>query len=272
MTSKDVNSAFSNVDQAMDPAHFVRQMHTVRSTTAEHPYWRPKHDLLQPQAGMRLLDLGCGPGADVKALAELVGSTGLVVGLDQSEVMLAEARQRCAQAGLSVEFRLGDAHHLDWPDGAFDGCHADRVFHHLDAPDQAFKEFVRMAKPGARLVVMEPDFETCVIDSPNHTLTRAILNLGCEVVRNGWMGRHLRALFRDAGLAEVAVEAVPIVFTDYATANQFMWLERTAQRAVDDRLLDAAEVDRWLSELRAADHDGRFFGAVEGFLASGRKP
>ncbi len=90
---------------------------------------------------------------------------------------------------------------------------------------------------------MEPDFETGVLDSPNRALTRAILNVGCGVVRNGWMGRHLRALFCDAGLEEVAVEPVPVAVIEYATANQVMWLERTAQRAVDDGLRGAG--GRW---------------------------
>jgi len=60
--------------------------------------------------------------------------------------------------------------------------------------------------------------------------------------------------------------------TEYATANQFMWLERTAQRAVDEGLLPRAEVDGWPSALWAADGAGRFFGALEGFRVSGRKP
>jgi ubiquinone/menaquinone biosynthesis C-methylase UbiE len=59
-----------------------------------------------------LLDVGCGTGGDVRALAELVGPRGQVVGIDSSEVMIAEARSRSAVAGLATEFRVGDAHHL----------------------------------------------------------------------------------------------------------------------------------------------------------------
>jgi SAM-dependent methyltransferase len=67
-------------------------------------------DRLAPAPGERVLDVGCGAGQTVLQLAERVGSEGSVVGLDISAPMLARARERVSEAGLSrVELVLGDA-------------------------------------------------------------------------------------------------------------------------------------------------------------------
>src|SRR5271167_3011481 len=59
-------------------------------------------DLLEPQKGERILDLGCGSGQLTAAIADTGAS---VVGLDSSSEMLAEARAHYP----AIEFRLGDA-------------------------------------------------------------------------------------------------------------------------------------------------------------------
>ncbi|MGQ5652773.1 methyltransferase domain-containing protein, partial [Streptomyces sp. EKR5.2] len=51
-------------------------------------------DLLGLQAGQTVLDVGCGPGTDLPALAERVGDRGTVIGVDRDPAMLAQARER----------------------------------------------------------------------------------------------------------------------------------------------------------------------------------
>jgi ubiquinone/menaquinone biosynthesis C-methylase UbiE len=126
---------------------------------------------------------------------------------------------------------LRDADRLDFPAATFDGCRADRVFHHLERPEQALAELVRVARPGARVVTVEPDFETGIVDAPDPALTRRLLNLNCDSDRNGWMGRHMRALFRAAGLVEVAIEPLVVAFEEYTFANQVLALGGTVTRA-----------------------------------------
>jgi ubiquinone/menaquinone biosynthesis C-methylase UbiE len=272
MAERDGNRGFTDVDRTADPAAFVRHLDVLRALPAAAPYWRRKYELLAVGPGQRVLDLGCGAGGDTLALARLVGPTGRVVGIDRSEAMLAEARRRAGSRGLPVEFRSGDAHALDLPDGTFDVCHADRVLRHVADPPRVLGELVRVARPGGRLVVMEPDSETVAVDAPDRGLTRTLLNLACDGVRQGWMGRQLYALCRAAGLADVAVEAVPVILTDFAAADRLLWLGSTARRAVDEGVVSAAAAAAWLEGLREADRAGRFFAAIEGFLVSGRKP
>ncbi len=51
-------------------------------------------ELLEIKKGYRLLDVGCGTGEDVRAMASLVGRTGSVIGIDRSEAMVAEAQKQ----------------------------------------------------------------------------------------------------------------------------------------------------------------------------------
>jgi trans-aconitate methyltransferase len=60
--------------------------------------------LLGVQAGHHLLDVGCGTGEDVRALARLVGSNGRVVGLDIREELFDEACKRTADTDLPIEY------------------------------------------------------------------------------------------------------------------------------------------------------------------------
>lgn len=82
-----------------------------QSTDAQlEPFGLAVMDLVAPAAGERVLDVGCGAGQTLLQLAERVGVTGRVVGVDVSEQLLARARERVAEAGLAqVELVLGDA-------------------------------------------------------------------------------------------------------------------------------------------------------------------
>jgi len=101
--------------------------------------------------------------------------------------------------------------------------------HHLEEPAQALAEMVRVTRHNGWVVVMEPDFDACFVDSPRRELSRKIQHLLTDTVRNGQMGRQLWALFLDAGLQDVTSEPIGGAFTDLATADRLLWLERTAR-------------------------------------------
>src|SRR5215217_9152672 len=71
--------------------------------------------------GEHVLDIGCGCGATVLELANRVGGDGRVLGVDVSEPMIARARERLEQAGLSnAAVAIGDASLYDFEAGSFD--------------------------------------------------------------------------------------------------------------------------------------------------------
>ena len=74
------------------------------------PWVQALVDVIEPQPGDRILDVGCGPGFVARRAAEKVSTIGQVVGLDMNESMLSKAREFTPSCtGVSIEWREGDA-------------------------------------------------------------------------------------------------------------------------------------------------------------------
>ena len=259
---------FDRVDQAANPAFFTQFMdksHTLQSASI---YRQRMFDLLDVRPGATLLDVGCGAGNDVQDLAKLVGPSGRVVGMDSSATMIQQARARTAETQLPVEFLQGDAYQLPFEEHTFDGCQSSRVFKHLAEPERALAEMVRVARPGARIVVAEADFDLVIVDIPDRTLARKMIHLASDRVRQGWMGRQLPKLFSEAGLIDIVVTG-HMLSIDYAYFQMvFGGLLQEAQAAGQ---VEPSEVTRFWNELAQADREQRLFGYI-GFVVGGRKP
>lgn len=106
-----------------------------------------------PAAPRRLLDIGCGTGA----LLELVaGRVEGAVGVDASRDMLALARARLAERGLShVAVRQADMYRLPLADASFDVATLQMVLHYAEDPAAALAEAARTLRPGGRIVIVD---------------------------------------------------------------------------------------------------------------------
>jgi cyclopropane fatty-acyl-phospholipid synthase-like methyltransferase len=85
---------WSAIDQTETPSHCVSYLHTVSALESVSAYKRMTYALLEATPGSTILDVGCGAGDDVRALGELVGPHGRVVGVDNSAAMIAVANTR----------------------------------------------------------------------------------------------------------------------------------------------------------------------------------
>jgi SAM-dependent methyltransferase len=130
----------------------VLQSHRWRTVENSAAYLVPH---LRP--GLDLLDVGCGPGTITVDLAARV-APGRVVGLDVSPAPLAEARALAADAGVEVEFGVGDVYALEAADDSFDVVHAHQVLQHLTDPVAALREMVRVCRPGGVVAVRDVDY------------------------------------------------------------------------------------------------------------------
>lgn len=104
---------------------------------------------LGPQPGERWLDLACGTGAVAERLAR---AGARVTGIDFAVPLIETARRRAAEAGLEIEYEVGDAEHLEGvEDAEFDGVAS--TFGIMFAPDQkaAAAELARVVRPGGRI-------------------------------------------------------------------------------------------------------------------------
>ena len=103
------------------------------------------------------LDVGCGVGLFALWLAEAVGPRSRVVGIEPSAERVEAARDLVGKAlpTSRLEFRVGDATKLDFPDASFDWIWCGDVLHHIQETGRALAEFGRLVRPGGRIVVKE---------------------------------------------------------------------------------------------------------------------
>ena len=155
-------------------------------------------DLLGLQRWQAVLDIGCGPGAFARVLAERVGPTGHVVGVDPSRQMIDHATAR-ARRLPHCEFRVGTAQELDDPDESFDAVTATFSMHHIPEGrrDDALAQFFRVLRPGGRLLLadMYP--------------TDRIRPIAVRVLTRAMRHRH-----DEAGASDVARAVDPIAAVD----------------------------------------------------------
>ncbi len=268
---RDIATGFRDVDQTGDPGYYVRFLEGVSGVERIRQIKRRSYELMQVRPGDRVLDVGCGLGDDVRALAALVGPTGRAVGIDASEAMIAEARKRSEGTGLPVDFAVGDAHRLDLPNGSFDACRTERTLHYVAEPARAVAELARVTRPGGHVVAAEPDHETIVIYPGDKATTRRIAQTYADSIPNGWIGRQLLALFLDAGLVEVVPMPEVLLVTELELVRQLL-LDAHLEKVKQTGILPGYQVDAWLADLVEARQRGRFLFGLAGFVVVGRKP
>jgi ubiquinone/menaquinone biosynthesis C-methylase UbiE len=216
--------------------------------------------------GMRLLDVGCGPGSITRGLAERV-APGEVIGLDLSKDTLEDARRDAAARGLTnLKFQEGSVYALPFPDNALDVVYAHQVFQHLREREVALREMLRVLRPGGLAAVRDVDWGTAAYWPRDPRLDRWI-----ELHRDAWyrnggeplMGRQLRALFNAVGVDDLEVTAAVWCYTtpDDTIAWGDAYADRLLTSPMGGRLVEYGLVTR--AELE---------GMAEAFRAWARHP
>ncbi|MGI5487919.1 methyltransferase domain-containing protein [Microtetraspora malaysiensis] len=223
--------------------------------------------LLDLHPGQCVLDIGCGPGTDLAAMAAAVAPDGSVIGVDRDPAMIVEAQARVAEHPL-VDVRSGDVHALPLEDGSVDRARTDRVLQHVADPARVLSEFRRVARPGGRIVMAEPDWDGLLIDSPQPARSRELTRfITSEVVRNANVGRSLARLCAESGLNVRSVLTVAPVFRNFATADQIFGLRRNAARASAAGYL-TGDATQWIETLAS----GPFLATALLFLVTAEVP
>jgi SAM-dependent methyltransferase len=227
------------------------------------------HDTRYP-AGSRVLEAGCGIGAQTVILAR--NSPGaLITSIDISEDSLRRAEEKARQEGITnVTFRQGDIFRLPFEAESFDHIFVCFVLEHLADPQQALRQLRPLLKEGGTLTVIEGDHGSTFFHPENPDAHRAIACL-VELQRrsggNALIGRQLFPLVSGAGFS--AVHVTPrMVYVDAsrpALVEGFTKLTFTAMvegvgPEVEKQGLMTKEIwDRGIAALyRTAEDDGVF--------------
>jgi ubiquinone/menaquinone biosynthesis C-methylase UbiE len=272
MSPNDSNgdaTGFTEVDAQPRSDFFIRFLDAGNALSDIKSIKQIMIERLELRPGSSLLDLGCGTGDDAVELARMVGATGTVVGADISTAMITEAKRRHGHLAPAVRFMEADAERLDLSDGEFDQCRAERLLMHLPYPERALAEMVRVLRPGGRLVVFDFDWDTTYADSRHKETTRRLFRIFSDGIRNGWIGRSLPRLFREAGLQNV----VDIPHAVRLGCEFAHWLfDGYLTKAAQAGAFSSQELAEWWSDLEEANANGCFNLGLLGFVVAASKP
>lgn len=177
---------------------------TDRALTLDQLRWAGVGD------GMRVLDLGCASGTTCRMMAELVGSTGRIIGVDASKERLAEGQGHAGHRS-TIEYRQGDAAAIPAERGEFDIAWSRFLFEYLPRPEAALAQMIRVVKPRGTVVVSDID-GNCIWHYPYEPTLRAEIEDALCTLGHGFnprAGLRLYTLFAEAGLREIAVDVRP---------------------------------------------------------------
>ncbi|AWI27358.1 methyltransferase domain-containing protein [Streptomyces tirandamycinicus] len=221
-------------------------------------------------AGSRVLELGCGVGAQTVHL--LRSSPGAhLVAVDQSEESLAQARTHVAHIApeAQVEWCRADVFDLPFADAEFDHAFVCFVLEHVTDPRRALARLRRVLRPGGTVTVIEGDHGSAVLH-PDSAHARAVIDcqirLQSAAGGNALLGRQLQPLLAGAGYGGVEVRPRTVYadrtrpgWVDGFTRSTFIaMVESVRDNALAAALITPADWDRGIADLHRTAHDGTF--------------
>ncbi len=211
---------------------------------------------LELEPGQRILDLGCGTGDPALSLAQWVGRRGRVLGLDNSEAMLAVARRRARILKLgNLTFRRGDMNRLRLSRHRFQRAVARYSLMFADDAEAVLGALRASLTPGGILaaavwgpleknpvVALREEAARPFVKGPPPDLEHTPNPM--RLARRG----RLAGLFRRAGFREVREEAAPVA-TVYSSLDEFAQIQIGSSLADLNETLGAADRRRLASRL-----------------------
>lgn len=265
MTDADLTSTgFKSVDDQPDVSMFFSAMDETAEWEATKQLRAWEREQLSLHPGQRLLDVGCGLGDAALALSLDLGDQGEVVGIDGSEVMLAEARVRTADATCRMRFTVGDAGDLDEPDASFDAVRSERMLQWVPDPARAIAEMARVLRPGGLVCLTDSDWSTFDLDVGNPDIARRVQEtFGVDRTRQTTVGGRLASLAEAAGLVPVGETSATQVWSSWhpdKSPRPDGWVPMAvmAEPLVEAGQLAADEVDWFVETVEDAARQGRF--------------
>jgi ubiquinone/menaquinone biosynthesis C-methylase UbiE len=226
-------------------------------------------DLMKPQRGSIIADLGCGLGFDVRRLSALVGPEGRAIGVDSSLLLIESARS--ASEGLpAVEFIQADIQNLPFGSGYLNSCKVDRTLQHVERPAAVVNEMFRTVCSGGTVVCAEPDWATFAIDDGNQTMVRQISEIWSGSFRNPRIGSQLRNYIQEAGFVEIKDQEALLMAPSFESCEIIFDITQSAVRLAT--AIGNGEPMEWLSQLKQRDQANPVRCSVALVINSARRP
>ena len=174
--------------------------------------------------GHTILDIGCGPGFAARDLAQLVGATGKVIGIDESRRYIEFVRSTPSPPGAGpIEASEGDVQHLALAPASIDGAYARWVLSFTPEPERVIEGVSRALRPGASLAVHDYSHWMGLHWGPRNDtlplLRRGILAAYTAAQADSSVGARVPAMMERHGLAIAEIRPLARI----ARPGEAMW-------------------------------------------------
>jgi ubiquinone/menaquinone biosynthesis C-methylase UbiE len=221
-------------------------------------------------AGSRVLEAGCGVGAQTVTLAKN-SPDALITSIDISAASLNEAQTRVAAAGLTnVDFAQANIFNLSYAPDCFDHIFVCFVLEHLTQPVEALHELKTYLKPGGTITVIEGDHGSTYFYPDSEDAHRAIqcqVELQRRAGGNAMIGRQLYPLLFNAGYSSIQVSprmvyvdsSKPSLVEGFTKKTFTAMIEGVREAALNAGIIERQDFEKGIKDLyRTAEADGVF--------------
>ena len=240
------------------------------------------HLLVRLKPGMRVLDLGCGPGTISMGLAKAV-DPGELHGMDMEETQIEIARAAATAGGhRNAVFRTGDATRLPYEDTSFDAVHCHAVLMHVPDTDAVLAEVKRVLKSGGLISAREMIGSSSFAEPAFEALADAWLTFSKLLEANGShpeMGKELPRRFLEAGFSVIHRSASFEYFGTpedvafyHAFSVSWFFAPETVEAAIKYGLATQEKFDNWRRLLDQWRDSPGAVSAIAWGEAIGQKP
>jgi SAM-dependent methyltransferase len=161
---------------------------------------------------------------------------------------------------------------LPFADAILDAARCERLLLHLDRPERAVAEMVRVVRPDGRVVLMETDWGTRSVDTPEVELERRLARVLAErCLANGYIGRRLWGLLTSVHVRDVTADLVALHIESYDLWRILSRMEAACAEATKAGVMTADEVRKLDDSLRDKDAAGTFFATTTMVLVAGSR-
>jgi SAM-dependent methyltransferase len=216
-------------------------------------------------AGSRGLDVGCGVGLYALWLAEAVGQGGRVVAIEPepAKVEVARALVGGEIGGERLQFEQGDGTAIPLPDRSVDWVWCGDVLHHIVETERALREFLRVVRPGGRIVIKESQVFSAMFLPGYPALERRIQLAEIRRTLEEGGGRSFQerrqttpASLRAVGLADVAMRTYVLERRAPLAPADRDYIQHTVfSRNWGDRLRELLGAEDWRERTRLCEED-----------------
>lgn len=262
MTACDPHRFVNELDMATIERLIARLENRAQDTVFARLLEKYAARLVLPPSA-QVLEVGCGTGAVLRSLARRDDFSGKVFGVDQCQTFIESAYKfsYAENLGDRVDFRVGDAHHLDFPDATFDAVIAHTVISHVSEPAAVLREMRRVVRPGGIVVIFDGDYASLTYAFPDHAFGQEMDHaLADATFNNPLIMRDLPRLLPELELKLVSAWGDAVV--EIGNGSYYRsFAETYAPFVTSAGLLPKAAVESWLTAQRQSMEDGTFFAS-----------